>query len=243
MIKECLTLVALLSMAAVGYADLAVNFMAPTGRGDKNTTLATAADFIGVSAASLDSGLTLFNADPDVIGGGNGGAWNHFNTPQTYGGLTISTTSGANGFNASDDAHTDEDPILDGYAFGTAGQTVTISGLAAQASVGDTVVISAWGLGDNVGQDSDFDINFAGTTLSGSTLYNSTGIRNDPTGSIPAVHLSFVSDGSDVATIDVVNSGHFNAFSVGIVEAIPEPGSAAFLLVLGATAAFRRRKK
>lgn len=237
----------LLLISGVASADLAINFSSTTGRGGKETTAATVADFAAITGTQLDAATAvLFNADPDILGGGVGGGWNFFNTTQTNvagSGLDVTTTGNGNGFNAQSNSWTDGDVILDGYIFGVANQTITIDGLNALALSGETIIVSAFGIGDNFNQDSDFSVTYAGsTTATQATLFNGGSNRAVEDGSVPVVHFALAADGvTNSLTINVLGGGQVNAFSIAVV---PEPSSAILLASLSLVGVgFRRRRR
>jgi len=244
------SLCCLLLIGGVASADLAINFSSTTGRGGKNPIDATAADFIAVTGTQLGTSTVLFNADPDVLGAagnGVGGGWNFFGSDPEGGtqtnlagsGLDVTTTGGGNGFNAETGDATDGDVILDGYIFNVQNQTLTFDGVNALANAAgpdSRIVVSAWGLGNGGGQDSDFSVTYGGaTTAAQSTLFTAT----------PVVHFDLLADGSsDSLSINVLGSGHFNAVSIAFVPAtIPEPSSVALLAGSLLGIGFRRRRK
>jgi len=222
-------------LCGVAAADIAINFTAPPGRGDPNAPAPTLSDFQAFSGTQLDSDTTVFNADPALgLAGapdGNGASFGFFNqatAPIVIGGIGVETFTDGNSFAAGDNAHTDQDPILDGFVFGAANSSIQFSGLAALTNPGDTIVVSAFGIGDNFDQDSDFNTTYAGvTSATQATLFNAPGsARAVESGSMPVVHFSVTADGTtDILDLNIVNSGHVNAVSLAIVPAaaIPEP--------------------
>ena len=90
-------------MCSTASADIAINLTAPTGRGDRDAPSPTLADFQAFAGTQLAGATTVFNADPNVIGGGVGGAWNFFNTTQTIGGIGVQTIGDGNSFAAGND--------------------------------------------------------------------------------------------------------------------------------------------
>ena len=120
-------------------------------------------------------------------------------------------------------------------------------GLNANSVAGDTITLTIYGIGDNIGQETTFEVDYAATIETGSTLFNGDGIdgavvpRDSDVGSIPFVEFSFVSDGvTDSISFDATEGGILNGFSVGIT-AIPEPSSAILLAGFGLLG-LRRRK-
>ena len=221
-------------LCGVAAADIAINFTAPPGRGDPNAPAPTLSDFQAFSGTQLDSDTTVINADPALgLAGapdGNGASFGFFNqsaAPIVIGGIGVETFTDGNSFAAGDNVHTDQDPILDGYVFGASSSSIQFSGLAALTNPGDTIVVSAFGIGDNFDQDSDFNTTYAGvTSATQATLFNGGSSRADENGSIPVVHFSITADGTtDILDLNIAGSGHVNAVSLAIVPAaaIPEP--------------------
>ena len=223
-------------LCGVAAADIAINFTAPPGRGDPNAPAPTLSDFQAFSGTQLDSDTTVINADPALgLAGapdGNGASFGFFNqsaAPIVIGGIGVETFTDGNSFAAGDNVHTDQDPILDGYVFGASSSSIQFSGLAALTNPGDTIVVSAFGIGDNFDQDSDFNTTYAGvTSATQATLFNGGSSRADENGSIPVVHFSITADGTtDILDLNIAGSGHVNAVSLAIVPAAaitePEP--------------------
>lgn len=227
------------ALASVASADFAYNIRAPEARNAfRDAADATLADFQAADAA-LDASTVVFLADPDVIGGGNGGGWNNMNDANnfTLDGFTLSNGSATgNGWN-SGNAPTDTDPIMEGYAFGVGMETVTIGNLLANTSAGDTLVLTMYGAGDTASQISDFTATYGGTTTAtvSSAFANAAGA---------AVQFSFVADGvTDDISFLIGGSGILNGFSFSVTEAaIPEPASAALALIGCVGLGFRRRR-
>ena len=211
-------------LCGVAAADIAINFTAPPGRGDPNAPAPTLSDFQAFSGTQLDSDTTVFNADPALgLAGapdGNGASFGFFNqatAPIVIGGIGVETFTDGNSFAAGDNAHTDQDPILDGFVFGAANSSIQFSGLAALTNPGDTIVVSAFGIGDNFDQDSDFNTTYAGvTSATQATLFNAPGsARAVESGSMPVVHFSVAADGTtDILDLNIVNSGHLSLIHI-----------------------------
>ena len=217
--------------------DIAVNITVPEGRGDRDAVTATAADFIGQNPGSLlDANAIVYHSEGE---GRNSNFGTNFGDGATFGGFTVTTTAidpineddtGTNeGFNAGDASHTDTDPIAEGYAWGADNTNVAIDGLLANSAAGDTIVLSVWGIGDNVGQDANFTVTYGSNTASEGniqeTLYNGPGQgQGSAVGSIPFVNFTFVADGvTDRISFDIGGSGFvpINAFSLSVTERIP----------------------
>ena len=219
--------------------DIAVNITVPEGRGDRDAVTATAADFIGQNPGSLlDANAIVYHSEGE---GRNSNFGTNFGDGATFGGFTVTTTAidpineddtGTNeGFNAGDASHTDTDPIAEGYAWGADNTNVAIDGLLANSAAGDTIVLSVWGIGDNVGQDANFTVTYGSNTASEGniqeTLYNGPGQgQGSAVGSIPFVNFTFVADGvTDRISFDIGGSGIFvpiNAFSLSVTPSANE---------------------
>lgn len=216
--------------------DFAVNIDVPDSRGDGDAATPTAADFIGQNPGSLLHPNALV-----FISEGSGNASNfgsNFGTGVALNGFTITTTAvndpfngtGTNsGFNAGNVSHNDTDPITEGYAFSAGNTYVFIDGLLANSAAGDTIVLSIWGIGDNIGQQANFAVTYGGNTASEGniqeTLYNGPGqARSSAVGSIPFVNFTFVADGvTDQISFDISNgtgtgNATINAFSLSVTE-------------------------
>jgi len=223
-------------------ASIAINLDVPDGRGDGDAGVPTITDFLSENPnGALDASTPVVN----LLGAGNGSAWALLNG-LTSNGFTFATTGGQNGFNAGDLSHNDLNPITEGYVFGVAGQTITISGLAALSNAGDQIVLGISGIGDNIGQDSQFTADYAGLTAAqGNTqesFYNTSGNRLSTAGTVSFVNFTYLADGTtDTATITIDNSGQVNALTVSIIP-VPEPSSTT-LLGLGGLALILRRRK
>ena len=219
--------------------DIAVNITVPEGRGDRDAVTATAADFIGQNPGSLlDANAIVYHSEGE---GRNSNFGTNFGDGATFGGFTVTTTAidpineddtGTNeGFNAGDASHNDTDPIAEGYAWGADNTNVAIDGLLANSAAGDTIVLSVWGIGDNVGQDANFTVTYGSNTASEGniqeTLYNGPGQgQGSAVGSIPFVNFTFVADGvTDRISFDIGGSGVFvpiNAFSLSVTPSANE---------------------
>ena len=119
---------------------------------------------------------------------------------RTYGGLTFSTPgpNSGNGFQTSNsNSYTADVPVLDSYVFSTTNQpnngelTLDISGFAARPA-GQTITLTAFGVGDQVGQQTEFTSTFGFGSSSQETFY---GINNNGSGAIPFVQFTFTTDG------------------------------------------------
>ena len=141
-------------------------------------------------------------------------------------------------------AHNDLNPITESFSNNATG-IITVSGLNANSLAGDTITLTIYGIGDNIGQETTFEVDYAATIETGSTLFNGEGEpRDSDVGSIPFVEFSFVSDGvTDSISFDAIEGGILNGFSVGITAAaaVPEPSSAILLAGFGLLG-LRRRK-
>ena len=103
--------------------------------------------------------------------------------------------------------------------------------MLANSAAGDTIVLSVWGIGDNVGQDANFTVTYGSNTASEGniqeTLYNGPGQgQGSAVGSIPFVNFTFVADGvTDRISFDIGGSGVFvpiNAFSLSVTPSANE---------------------
>ena len=88
---------------------------------------------------------------------------------------------------------------------------LTVDGLAANSSAGDTVILSIWGIGDNIG-DTDFTATYGGNTAAEgntqTTIYNLAGEPQlSAVGSNPFVNFTFVADGTDQIRFDIAGAG------------------------------------
>ena len=219
--------------------DIAVNITVPEGRGDRDAVTATAADFIGQNPGSLlDANAIVYHSEGE---GRNSNFGTNFGDGATFGGFTVTTTAidpineddtGTNeGFNAGDASHNDTDSITEGYAFAAGNTNVFIDGLLANSAAGDTIVLSVWGIGDNVGQSANFTVTYGSNTASEgntqATRYNGPDQgQGSAEGSIPFVNFTFVADGvTDRISFDIGGSGVFvpiNAFSLSVTPALNE---------------------
>ncbi len=216
--------------------DIAVNITVPAGRGDRDAATATAADFISQNPGSnLDANMALHTSEGF---GRDSNFGDNFGMGVTVGGFTVTTTdtgsdpvngngTGTNeGFNSGNDSHNDTDPITEGYAFDVDDTNVAIDGLLANSAAGDTIVLSIWGIGDNVGQQANFTVTYGSNNAiegnSQATLYNGAGeTRGSADGSIPFVNFTFVADGvTDQISFDIEGTRFvpLNAFSLSVTE-------------------------
>ena len=205
--------------------DIAVNITVPEGRGDRDAVTATAADFIGQNPDSLlDANAIVYISEGE---GRNSNFGTNFSTGVALGSFTVTTNNGTDeGFNAGDASYTDTDPITEGYAFFADGTNVAIEGLLANSEAGDTIVLSVWAIGDNVGQDANVTAIYGSNTASGgntqATRYNGPGqAQGSAVGSIPFVNFTFVADGvTDRISFEIAGSGFvsINAFSLSVTE-------------------------
>ena len=195
---------------------------------NENYGTATVADF-QVADAALDAGADLFNinGEDDFNAARGAGAL-------TSGGLTIETTGAPQ--NDGFDTGLGLSPIVEGNLYKTGGNLgLTITGLSSVTS-GQTVVLTAWGIGDSANQDTAFTGTYGADDQSGNTTFSSS----------PYVQFTFTADGStDTLTLVAApgtggqNRSHFSGVSLSVV---PEPSSSA-LLGLGGLALILRRRK
>ena len=244
----------LLLISSVASADLAFNL--DSARASPNAPDATINDFITQNPNSgVDPDGTFFNLTNTS---GNfvpleqltAGTGSNTGPLDVGGGYTVeySFDAGAGeadgrvSFSAGSNAHNDLNPITESFSNNASG-TISVTGLNANAAAGDTITLTIYGIGDNIGQETTFEVDYAGTLATGSTLFNGPGeARTSDVGSIPFVEFSFVSDGvTDSISFDAIEGGILNGFSVGITAAIPEPSSAILLAGFGLLG-LRRRK-
>ena len=214
--------------------DIAVNIDVPDTRGDGDAATPTAEDFFIQNPDSLLDEDTIVYISEGVGGSSNFGS--NFGSGVEIGGFTVTTTdndpsngTGTNsGFNAGDVSHNDIDPITEGYAFSAADTNVFIDGLLANSEAGDTIVLSIWGIGDNIGQQARFDVTSGSNTAdegnTQETLYNGPDqSRGSALGSIPFVNFTFVADGvTDQISFDISNgTGTGNAVIKAFSLSVP----------------------
>ena len=227
------------TFVSVTSEDIAVNIDVPDGRGDGDAGVPSVMDFINQNPGCLlDTNASIYNSE----GVGNSSNFgSNFGMGVAVGGFTITTTdtnpvdgTGTNsGFNAGDTSHNDTNPITEGYAFAANNTNVFIDGLLANSAAGDTIVLSIWGIGDNVGQQANFDVTYGSNIASEGntqeTLYNAEGeSRDSNVGSIPFVNFTFEADGvTDQISFDIsngtgTNNAVINAFSLSVTPASNE---------------------
>jgi len=215
--------------------DIAVNITVPEGRGDRDAATATAADFISQNPGSNLDANTVVHTSQGA--GGNSNLGENFASGLAVGGFTVTTTASDpqgdpvtnEGFNSGDASHNDTDPVTEGYAFTADNTTVSIDGLLDNSEAGDTIVLSVWGIGDNIGQQGEFVATYGSHTAAEGntqeTFYNGPGqTQGSAVGSIPFVNFTFVADGvTDQISFDInrTTAGRFtplNAFSLSVTE-------------------------
>jgi len=243
------SLCCLVLFSGTASADIAINI--DPGRENPNAPDATIDDFI---SQNPDSGLTASSTFLNSVGNAGGSLFGlNFTSPgMTVGDFVV--TAGRNdgvvgsgielavdpetgetgeplnasdsGFNAGAGTINDLNPITEGYVFNAVNHFVSIDGLLANSNEGDTIILSTWGIGDNVSQNSDFTVTYGDVMATQSTFYNDGGARDDATGSVPFVNFTFTADGvTDQIRFDIISSGHLNAFSLAIIPGgvTPDP--------------------
>ena len=239
----------LLLISSVASADLAFNL--DSARFSPDAPAATINDFITQNPNSgVDPGGTFFNL---MNSSGNFVPVEQLTIPgglAVGGGYSVEYSFGAGeadgrvSSTAGSAAHNDLNPITESFSNNATG-TISVTGLNVNSVAGDTITLTIYGIGDNIGQETTFEVDYAGTLATGSTLFNAPGEpRDSDVGSIPFVDFSFVSDGvTDSISFDATEGGILNGFSVGITPpaAIPEPSSAILLAGFGLLG-LRRRK-
>ena len=239
----------LLLISSVASADLAFNL--DSARFSPNAPAATINDFITQNPNSgVDSDGTFFNLTNTS---GNFVPVEQLTVPgglDVGGGYSVEYSFGAGeadgrvSSTAGSAARNDLNPITESFSNYATG-TISVTGLNVNSVAGDTITLTIYGIGDNIGQETTFEVDYAGTLATGSTLFNGPGEpRDSDVGSIPFVEFSFVSDGvTDSISFDATEGGILNGFSVGITPpaAIPEPSSAILLAGFGLLG-LRRRK-
>jgi len=148
-----------------------------------------------------------------------------------YGGLTFSTSGPNSGFNfqtSNSASYTADVPVLDSYTFSTTNQpdngelTLDISGFAARP-VGQTITLTAFGVGDQINQQTEFTSTFGSNSSSQETFF---GVNDDGIGAIPFVQFTFTTDGiTDQLTLAANQSSAgslfipVNGISLSVTEA------------------------
>ena len=237
----------LLLISSVASADLAFNI--DSVRFGPDAPAATINDFITQNPNSgVDPGGTFFDLPgnrnfttvenitiPGGLDVGGGYSVEYIIGPGEADGRVSSTAGSA--------AHNDLNPITESFSNNATG-TINITGLLANSAAGDTITLTIYAIGDNIGQETTFEVDYAGTLATGSTLFNGPGeARTSDVGSIPFVDFSFVSDGvTDSISFDATEGSFVNGFSVGITAAVPEPSSLALLSLVGFGLLNRRRR-
>ena len=240
----------LLLISSVASADLAFNI--DSVRFGPDAPAATINDFITQNPNSgVDPGGTFFDLPgnrnfttvenitiPGGLDVGGGYSVEYIIGPGEADGRVSSTAGSA--------AHNDLNPITESFSNNATG-TINITGLLANSAAGDTITLTIYAIGDNIGQETTFEVDYAGTLATDSTLFNGPGEpRDSAVGSIPFVDFSFVADGvTDSISFDATEGGILNGFSVGITDAtvaqVPEPSSVILLAGFGLLG-LRRRK-
>ena len=174
---------------------------------------------------------TFQAADPNLdanttfVRNNNSVRWSGGALDTTYDGLTFSTQAGDQGafdFQASNGNATTDVPLIDSYTFGNSGQderdnlTLDISGFA-DLPIGQTITLTAWGVGDNVGQQTAFSSTFGFTSLTQETFF---GTNNAGSGAVPFVQFTFTTNG----TTDVLNLSPGRSTVAGSTDFIPING-------------------
>ena len=193
--------------------------------------LATVAIDLG-SANGVPATLSSFQAvDPNLpasttfVRDSTSVQWSAGALDTTYDGLTFSTAAGdqgAPGFQASNGNWTTDVPLIDSYTVGRSTQsfrdelTLDISGFAA-LPIGQTITLTAWGIGDNPGQQTAFSSTFGGTSSTQETFFGTNDAGN---GAVPFVQFTFTTNG----TTDVLNLTPDRATASGTSTFIPING-------------------
>jgi len=238
---SCLSLITLLSYQGLNaQSSFAINFNNDLGGPgaavsdfqSSDITLADTANFFAIN----NNGVGAETGFIDFRTGGTEGAL-------TSGFLSISTVGEPqnDGFAVPAASYNFNDPILGSNLFDTEATSlgIDVSGIS-NLSSGATFVITAWGIGDNPGQQVLFEASYGADVQTGLTRFNELGSTNqsDSTGSVPFVQFTFTADGTtDLLTLrnfistdsDTSTGGnggrtHFNALSFSVVGEATQPG-------------------
>jgi len=227
----------LMSMQSNAQSSFVLNFNDDLGGPGATVSDFQAADSSLVAEANFfainDNGLDAEVGFVDFRTGGTEG-------PLMSGFLSISTVGEPqnDGFAVPAEAHNFDNPITGSNLFDTQETSlgIDVSGISSLAS-GTTFIITAWGIGDNRGQQVLFEAAYGSDVQTGLTRFNDiTAVgRDDATGSVPFVQFTFTADGAtDLMTLrnfvstdaDTEAGGgrtHFNGLSFSVVGDVVQP--------------------